>query len=174
MPDPIVEKGASVLHKKAKEVSKKLFGKELKDMVRRMSASLRSTEHGVAIAAPQIGLPYRIFVVRGFVIAGKKRSDEGADAEPDLPFVNPVITKVSRKKELMEEGCLSVPGYAGHIKRRTQATVRAQDSDGKKFERGGSGLLAQIFQHECDHLEGTLYIEKAEEVFEVKKEDEKA
>jgi peptide deformylase len=166
--DPIVVKGAPVLHKKTQEIPKELFGTaKLKDMIARMSASLRETEHGVAIAANQIGLPYRIFVVRGFVIEGKDRSNEDADRA----FINPKVTKVSRDKQLMEEACLSVPGYHGVIKRSLKATVRAYDEEGIRFERGASGLLAQIFQHECDHLEGILYIEKAEKVAEVPKDE---
>ena len=146
-----------------------MFGtKELQKLLARMSTSLRSTEHGVAIAANQIGLPWRIFVVRGFVIAGKERSD----GDPDIEFINPKITKLSRKKELMEEACLSVPGVHGNIKRALRATVEARDRSGKKFERGASGLLAQIFQHETDHLEGMLYVDKAEEVFENEPEED--
>ena len=167
--DPIVERGASVLKKEAQEVPKEMFGtKKLKDMIARMSASVRATEHGVAIAAPQIALPYRIFVVRGFVMEGKERSDE----EPDRAFINPKIVKASRKKEPMEEACLSVPGYHGIIKRSLQSTVRAYDEEGIRFERGASGLLAQVFQHECDHLDGILYVDKALKVMEVPKEEE--
>ncbi len=161
--DPIVVKGAPVLHKKTLEIPKELFGTaKLKDMIARMSASLRETEHGVAIAANQIGLPYRIFVVRGFVMEGKDRSLEDADRA----FINPTITKLARQKDLLEEACLSVPGYHGIIKRSLKATVRAYDEEGIRFERGASGLLAQIFQHECDHLDGILYIDKAEKVSE--------
>ena len=110
--DPIVEKGASVLHKKTQEVPKDMFGTaKLKDMVKRMSAALRGTEHGVAIAANQIGLHYNIFVVRGFVLEGKERSDEDADRA----FINPKITKIARKNELMDEAWVSVPGVDGII-----------------------------------------------------------
>jgi len=163
MPDTIATKGARVLAHKAKDLPKTMFGtKELDKLLSRMSAALRATEHGVAIAANQIDLTWRIFVVRGFVMAGKERSDEDKDVE----FVNPKITKLSRKKELLEEACLSVPGYHGNVKRALRATVEARDRNGKRFERGASGLLAQIFQHETDHLEGILYVDKAEEVFE--------
>lgn len=170
MADEIVLRGSTVLAEKTRDVPRDMFGgKELAKMVTRMGKALRATEHGVAIAANQIGLPYRIFVVRGFVIAGKER--EEGDKEADVAFVNPKITKLSRKKEVMEEACLSVPGYHGNIKRSLLATVKAQDMNGKKFERGASGLLAQVFQHECDHLDGVLYVDKAEEVFENPKEE---
>jgi len=173
MTDSIVTKGAPVLHRKAKAVPDSLFGtKELEDIIRRMSGSLRTTEHGVAIAAPQIDIPYRIFVVRGFVMEHNERDHEDADREPDVAFINPKIIKRSRKKELLDEACLSVPGYAGRVKRSFQASVLACDTEGICFERGASGLLAQIFQHECDHLDGILYTDKAEEVFEVVKEEE--
>jgi peptide deformylase len=173
MADDIVTKGAKILAEKTKEVPKDMFGtKELEKLVARMSASLRATEHGVAIAANQIGLPWRIFVVRGFVLENKERKDEGADDAPDAAFVNPKILKLSRKKELLEEACLSVPGFHGNIKRAVQASLKAQDTEGRRFERGASGLLAQIFQHETDHLDGILYVEKAEEVFENEKESD--
>ncbi len=170
--DPIVTKGAQVLSEPTKEVPKDLFGTaELKDIVRRMSATLRTKKHGVAIAANQIGIPYRIFVVRGFALEDKERSDE----DPDRAFINPQIVNLSRKKEPMEEGCLSVPGWYGQVKRALKATVRAYDEEGIRYERGSSGLLAQIFQHEHDHLEGVLFVEKATELVEIpaeKDEDE--
>lgn len=169
MTDPIVVTGAKILREKMKEVPKNLFGKaELRDIIARMSASLRETKYGVAIAANQIGIPYRIFVVRGFVLENKERHDENLkeNKDPDVAFINPKIVKISRKKEIVDEACLSVPGFHGTIKRALQATVRAYDLEGIRFERGGSGLLAQIFQHETDHLEGILYIDKAIEVVE--------
>ncbi len=169
MIDPIVITGAKVLKETTKEVPKSLFGtKKLEDMIARMSAALRTTKHGVAIAANQIDLPYRIFVVRGFVLEGKDRSDEDADRA----FINPKIVKTSRKKDTLEEACLSVPNKFGKVKRALQATVRAYDEEGIRFERGGSGLLAQIFQHEVDHLDGFLYTDRAEEVYEVKRGDD--
>lgn len=164
--DKIVIRGAKVLKEVAKEVPKELFGTpKLKSMLKRMSVSLRTTEHGVAIAANQIGLPYRIFVVRGFIMEGKERSAE-TDVFPDAAFVNPTIVRMSKKKELMDEACLSVPNWHGTVMRAPKASVRAYDEQGKKIERGGAGLVAQVFQHECDHLEGILYVEKAEEVFQ--------
>lgn len=158
MPDPIVTEGDPVLRGVAQEVPKKMFGTpELLDTLRRMSASLRATHNGVAIAAPQIGIPYRIFVVSGFVIAERERNFD----DPDVAFINPKILKLSKEKETMEEGCLSVPGLYGHIVRASKAKIRAYTKEGKRFERGASGLLAQIFQHEVDHLNGTLFIDTA-------------
>lgn len=159
MPDPIVTEGNPVLRQIAGPVPKDLFKTdELRTIVARMSASLRESVHGVAIAAPQIGIPYRIFVVSGFVITGRERNLE----DPDMVFINPTITRTSRKKMLVSgEGCLSVPNVYGTIERAEKATVRAYDVEGKKFERGGSELLAEIFQHEIDHLNGILFIDNA-------------
>lgn len=168
MIDPIVTEGDPVLRLKAKEVPKAMFkSKELADIIARMSASLHATPHGVAIAAPQIGISYRIFVVAGFAAAGVGRHDEGAMEIPDVAFINPVITKRSRKKIAIDgEGCLSVPHIYGTIKRSEKATVRAYDVNGAKFERGGSELMAEIFEHECDHLDGILFIDKATNIHE--------
>lgn len=157
MPHPFVVTGdAPVLRNPAQPVPKEMFkSKELARITARMLEALRGEPHGVAIAAPQVGEPYQIFAVRGFVMKNMERSDD----EGDVVFINPKITRVSKKKELMEEGCLSIPGVYGRVSRSTKATVRAQDETGKKFERGGSDLLAQIFQHEVDHLTGTLFID---------------
>lgn len=163
MADPIVTEGAPVLREMAEEVPKEMFGtKELKDIVSKMSASLRETQNGVAIAAPQIGISYRIFVVSGFVIENNDRNME----DPDMVFINPTIKKLSKEKEKMEEGCLSVPGLYGNTERSLKATVVAYDIEGNKFERGGSGLLAQIFQHETDHLNGILFNDHATDLHE--------
>ncbi len=158
-PTPIVTAGAPVLRVVAPEVPKELFGtKELTGILSAMEASLRSAEFGVAIAAPQIGVSYRIFTVRGFVVAGNERNDD----DPDVVFINPKIVNSSRKKiSVTGEGCLSVPNVYGTIERAEKVTVVAHDASGKKFQRGGSELLAEIFQHEVDHLNGVLFIDHA-------------
>lgn len=157
----IVTQGNPVLREIAPEVPQSMFGSdELKKIIADMSEALRATRHGVAIAAPQIGVSLRIFVVSGFVVSGNERNHD----DPDVVFINPKLKKVSRKKEEMDEGCLSVPEMYGKTVRATQASVVAYDVDGNKFERGGSGLLAQIFQHECDHLNGVLFVDHARDV----------
>ncbi len=130
-----------------------------------MSGALATCDDGVALAAPQIGISLRIFIVSGRVFV-----DEGATPEPDAVFINPVITKRSKKLLTLDEGCLSVRWLYGKTRRSDKVTVEAQDSDGNKFTWNGSGLLAQIFQHEIDHLEGILFIDHATEVEEIKPE----
>ncbi len=155
----IVVNGAPVLRAIAREVPKSMFkSPELKALLARMSDELRNTELGVAIAAPQIDESWRIFVVRGFVMRDKQRSPE----DEDVAFINPILLRASKKKVAFDgEGCLSVPDVWGTTQRSTKAVVRAHDMTGKKFERGGTGLMAQIFQHEIDHLNGILFIDHA-------------
>jgi peptide deformylase len=120
--------------------------------------------NGVAIAAPQIGVALRIFLVHD-TNASKEEREEGQEL-PDLVAINPKIVKVSSKKHIVGEGCLSVPEHYGAVRRSTHATIRAFDENGKAYERGAGGLLAQIFQHEVDHLDGILFIDRAEKVWD--------
>lgn len=166
----IVTEGDPVLRKKALPVPKELFNsKELSDIIYAMTKALRKTSHGVAIAAPQIGISYRIFVVRGFVMEGHEKND----FDFDVAFINPEIIKNSKEKTSIDgEGCLSVPGMYGTVERYEKTKVRAYDLRGSKFERGGSGLLAEIFQHEIDHLNGILFIDHATNLKKVEDEHE--
>lgn len=158
------------LRGKASPVAQADFGTpKLREIISRMSEALALQDDGVAIAAPQIGLPIRMFVVSGKVLRKKK---DGTQAS-DRAFINPEIINTSKKKEWMEEGCLSVRWLYGEVERYTKATVRAQDENGKFFTLGGGKLLSQIYQHETDHLNGTLFIDKAENVREMHPEEEK-
>lgn len=163
---PIVQKGDPVLGKPAALVPiSEITSPKIQKIIKDMKTALGREADGAAIAAPQIGVPLRIFVVSGKILRRTDSEDEATP--PDITFINPVITKISKTKRLMDEGCLSVRGYYGMIERATKATVQAHDEWGKSFMRGGSGLLAQVFQHECDHLEGILFVEKARETWRV-------
>ncbi|MBP9855769.1 MAG: peptide deformylase [Candidatus Pacebacteria bacterium] len=163
----IVQQEAAVLRQQAQEVPVgKIVSPEIKKVLKAMSAALAKEEDGVAIAAPQIGVSMRIFVVSGRLI-----TEEGEKLKDDLIFINPVIKSASKKKVAMDEGCLSVRWLYGKVKRADKATVEAYDEQGKKFTRHGSGLWAQIFQHEIDHLDGILFIDKASDLTEMKPED---
>lgn len=116
---------------------------------------------GVAIAAPQIGVPLRIFLVEDMNADRKEKS-----VIPQMVAINPEIIKVSSKRKIVGEGCLSVPQEYGAVSRALRARIRAYDEKGKLFEYGGSGLLAQIFQHEVDHLDGILFVDRAEKVWD--------
>jgi peptide deformylase len=166
----IVQRDNPILHKKAKTVPLADIGSAyIQKVIADMSAAMNSQKDGIAIAAPQIGSPLRIFVVSGDLLkqADKTYTGDGGN----LIFINPEITKLSRDKKDMEEGCLSVRWLYGRVKRSTRATLRAYNEKGVRIERGASGLLAQIFQHETDHLNGELFIDKAEQVWQMSEEE---
>ena len=172
----ILQKKEKVLRKIAKEVAvSDIKTAKIKKILKEMLSALRSQKDGVAIAAPQIGYSIRIFAVSGRIfsknflktkeeILSSQESDKKEEKAKDLIFVNPKIFKLSREKEWVPEGCLSVRPLYGKTWRSKKATVIAYDENGKKFTRGASGLLAQIFQHETDHLNGILFIDHAKDI----------
>lgn len=167
----IVQHGDPVLRELAQTVPvKDIKSEKIQKILQDMKEALASQKDGVAIAAPQIGIPLRIFVVSGTILknVNKEKYPDGQD----MVFINPDILKLSKKKVELEEGCLSVRWLYGKIKRSTQATIKAYNERGEKIERGASGLLAQIFQHETDHLNGVLFIDKAYDVEEIMPEDD--
>lgn len=111
----------------------------------------------VAIAAPQIGVSKRLFLIED--------QSTDRDALPSFIAINPTIIKTSKKTHTVGEGCLSVPDYYGLVKRHRNVVLRATNEHGEAFERGAGGLLAQIIQHECDHLDGILFTDRAERVW---------
>lgn len=160
MKDPVVQVGSEVLRRKAKPVAKKdIASPQIKRLISRMKKVLKGEEYGVAIAAPQVGQSLRIFVVAGRAQLPED-APEGAPVPPDLTFINPELTRLSRAKKEMSEGCLSVRGKYGTVLRHEKATVKALDEDGKPFTYNGTGLMAHIFQHEYDHLDGLLYVDR--------------
>ena len=178
----ILQKNEKILRQTAEEVPiRGIKTSKINRILKEMSEALKSQSDGVAIAAPQIGYSLRIFVVSGKIfnknfISNRKEKFSGErpmdDIEKvkeeikDFVFINPKISKLSREKEWMPEGCLSVRPLYGKTFRSVKATVVAYDENGKKFTRGASGLLAQIFQHETDHLKGILFIDHAKDVKE--------
>ncbi len=111
----------------------------------------------VAIAAPQIGVSKRMFLIE----------DQSTDKErlPTIIAINPRFKKLSKKTHVVGEGCLSVPDTYGVVRRHTNVTLEALDEHGKPFSRGAGGLLAQIMQHEYDHLDGILFTDRAERIW---------
>lgn len=165
---PIVQKGEPVLRNIAEPVDPEhISSPEIQQVLADMREALESQEDGVALAAPQIGISLRIFII------APKVFEEGTGKEPEhLVYINPEVIKRSRKKSEMTEGCLSVRPWYGAVVRSEKARVRALDEHGNRFEYGGSDLLAQIFQHEIDHLDGILFIDKATHLEELPQEKE--
>lgn len=171
----ILQRNEPVLRKTAENIPvEDITTPKIQNILSEMIEALDSQDDGVAIAAPQIGYALRIFVVSKKVESIMKEEKSGKFEEPlseqkgkDLVFINPVIKKVSKERKIVEEGCLSVRYLYGKVSRATKVKVEAYDENGKKFERGGTGLLAQIFQHETDHLDGVLFIDKATDLEEI-------
>ncbi len=159
----IIQQDNKILRAIADEVSiKEISGNKIQEILRDMSEALASQHDGVAIAAPQIAVSLRIFLVNPQVYDTMK-----TDGPRPLVFINPRILKMSRDRKAMSEGCLSVRPWYGKVKRASKATVEAWDERGEKFTIDGVGLLAQIFQHEIDHLNGVLFIDKAKDLREL-------
>lgn len=112
--------------------------------------------NGLGLAAPQVGKSLRVFVT-------------GVE-ETISAFINPEIKDFSREKTLFEEGCLSVRNIWGPVVRPKKLTIKAFNEEGKPIKIRAKGLLARVIQHEMDHIEGILFIDKAEELFEIKDE----
>jgi peptide deformylase len=166
----IVQRTEPILREIAREVPLSDIGTaKLNQVIEDMKTAMNAQKDGVAIAAPQIGVSLRMFIISGQLLSQADRKYTGE--RKDLVFINPVITKRSKDKKDVEEGCLSVRWLYGKIRRSTRVTLTAIDENGNKIERGATGLLAQIFQHETDHLDGVLFIDNAKEVWEMTEEE---
>ena len=158
----LVPENHPALHQIAEEITAEEFTNGfVAKLVKDLRAALKTYNvegfTAVAIAAPQIGVSKRLFLI-------EDQSDD-RDSLPSLVAANPILTKLSKKTHVVGEGCLSVPDYYGEVRRHKNVTMRATDETGQEYERGAGGLLAQIMQHEIDHLDGILFIDRAERVW---------
>ena len=154
---PIVQNGHVALRTTATSINEAEFNStELQSILSDMHESLATQNDGVALAAPQLGITKRIFVVAPFIF------DEPEHEQ--LVYINPTITHQSKKTKWKHEGCLSCRWQVGDVERHLETTVTAFDTDGNMFTRTGDGLLAHIFQHETDHLDGILFVDKARDL----------
>ena len=160
----IVQKGNKVLREKTKEVPlEHIKNAEIRNIIEKLKQAIARIEEAVAAAAPQIGRSLRIFVVSGYAVNPQKSPDEKKDKKDYgfIVFINPKILKKSHEQITLSEGCLSVEGVYGMIKRSEKIKVEAYNENGKKFIKSGAGLFAQVIQHEMDHLDGILFSDKA-------------
>ena len=166
----IVQASDPILRKKASDVRPEDIGTpRIKKIIADMIATVDSQKDGIAIAAPQIGESLRIFVVSAKIM--READPKFKSAADHLVFINPQILRLSKKMQDIEEGCLSVRWKYGWVKRAQKATLSALDENGREFERGASGILAQVFQHETDHLEGRLFTDTARDVHDLPPEE---
>ena len=157
----------SFLRLKAKPVKK--FDKELQTLIDDMFETMYN-EPGVGLAAPQIGESLRLVVIE---YAEEPEDENAPEPKPKrYVLVNPEI--VEKSEEMVEgmEGCLSVPGLIGKVDRHEKITVKALTRHGKPQKVKAEGWIARIFQHEMDHLDGILYIDRASEIYEPVTEDD--
>ncbi len=152
----IYKLGEEILRKKCEPVA------EITDHLREIFNEMFETmldANGVGLAAPQVGIAERFFVVI-------------ADDDVRRVFVNPQIISTSSEMCDYEEGCLSIPGFNENIRRPEKITVQALDENGKSFTLEADGLLARIIQHENDHLDGIVYIDRGDPNFAAKVSDQ--
>ncbi|RIX49929.1 peptide deformylase [Paenibacillus nanensis] len=147
----IVKEPDPVLREVAREVTK--FNDNLKKLLKDMAETMYDAE-GVGLAAPQIGISKRVIVV-----------DVG-DENGLVEMVNPVIVEQDGE-QFGPEGCLSIPNINGDVRRADRIVVEGQNSDGEKFTVHASGFFARAFQHEIDHLNGILFTDIAESVYDI-------
>ena len=144
---PIVRYGESVLHQPARPVDE--ITPEIQTLIDDMIETMYAAP-GIGLAAPQIGIPLRLFVVD--LSLGRERNDL-------MVFVNPEFVELEGV-QLEEEGCLSVPGFNATVARPMRAVVRGLDRNGTPRTAEGTELLARAFQHEMDHLDGKLFLDR--------------
>ena len=143
LPDQILRTKAEAVD--PKEITSDYYQKLVDEMIRVMH------EHnGIGLAAPQVGVSERVIIVN--------------HADGDLPVFNPELSEFSWRKITDEEGCLSIPGVYGLVKRHYKLRVRGFDRSGNSLDMPAAGLLARGFQHEVDHINGVLFIDKVEKI----------
>jgi len=157
----IVTNPAPVLRQKARKVSS--FGADLQKLIDDMVETMRVAP-GVGLAAPQVDVPLRVIVVEF-----GDEEDEEAPAKL-YSLVNPEVIKASAETDMGTEGCLSIPGFVGDVDRPVSVTIKGLNRRGKPMRIKAKGWLARIFQHEIDHLDGVLFIDRAEKVWKVEEE----
>jgi peptide deformylase len=152
----IVTVPEKILRRKARKVTN--FDGDLQTLIDDMVETMREAP-GVGLAAPQVNVPMRVIVV-------EFGDEEDVDAPARLfTVVNPVITRPSNEAVLGVEGCLSIPGIIGDVERPDSVIVKGQNRNGQSFKIKARGWLARIFQHEVDHLNGVLYVDRAERIW---------
>jgi peptide deformylase len=149
---PIMVLGNPVLRQKARKVSR--IDRSIAKLVEDMIETMRDAP-GVGLAAPQIGVPLQVAVI---------------ETEPEhvQVIVNPEIVKLEGE-HVLDEGCLSVPGYWAKVKRGERVTVKARDLKGKEIRLTGEGLFGQALQHEIDHLNGMVYVDRLDSLDELRR-----
>ncbi len=157
LPDP-------VLRRKSKRVG--IIGESTKKLIADMLESIHAVPGRVGLAAPQVGVSLRVIVI------SIPPEEEGEEAE-DIILINPEIIKCSGER-VIEEACLSIPGYHAEVKRAESVSVKGRNPSGKEVRIKAKELLAQALEHEIDHLNGVLYIDHLESMDKLQKVEPEA
>lgn len=144
-PDPVLRQKA----KRVRNIDTSIH-KLIKDMLETMHDA-----PGVGLAAPQVGVPLRVIVI-------------GIPEQDDFALINPEVVK-TKGERVVSEGCLSIPGYIGQLKRAESVTVKGRDPSGKEVRIKAEELLAQALEHEIDHVNGVLYVDRLESEDDLRK-----
>lgn len=161
-PPPIVAAGDPVLRRPADPVDGQLSDELLARLIAAMRAAMHAAP-GVGLAAPQIGVPLRLAVIEDAAnVSEEVRAARGRVPQPFRVLVNPAYEGVGAARAAFYEGCLSVPGYQAVVARHARVRLRALDELGRAVDEEFTGWPARIVQHETDHLNGTLYLDRAE------------
>ncbi|HUW10326.1 MAG TPA: peptide deformylase [Anaerolineae bacterium] len=138
------------------------FGPALQRLADDMLETMRD-EPGIGLAANQIGVSQRVIVVE------LTKDEDDPQSGRTYVVVNPKIARSGREQEEMEEGCLSVPGVVGDVWREVEITVKGQDLQGKKIRIKARDMLARVFQHEMDHLDGIVFIDRIDDPAKIRR-----
>lgn len=148
------------LRQKARRV--RHFGEGLQKLADDMVETMR-TAPGIGLAATQLGVMERVFV------AELQEDEEDPQSGKLFVLVNPEFVRIGSEEEEHEEGCLSIPGYVGDVRRATWVTVKGQDLKGREVRVKAYSMLARVFQHEMDHLDGVLFIDRVDSPDKIRK-----
>jgi peptide deformylase len=156
---PIVQFGDPVLRTKTKPLTlAQIRSGPIQKLIPLMFYTMRNI--GVGLAAPQVGLPLRLAVIEVKPLAHRTE----VEPFPKTVVINPIITSYSKKQSPKWEGCLSLRNVAAEAMRSESVTVRYLDQKGKPHTKKFTGFTAQVFQHEIDHLNGTLYVDRVKDI----------
>ena len=171
----IVTVPSPVLREKAKPVRQ--ITPDIETLIDNMIETMREAP-GVGLAAPQVGVGIQVIVVEYAEGSENDKAEADGDTEPApkpkklYAVMNPEITRQSKETELGNEGCLSIPDYMGEVERYNTVTVKGIDRHGRSFKLKTKGWMARIFQHEIDHINGVLFIDRTDKVWKVEPDEE--
>tara|TARA_Y100001954_G_scaffold71254_1_gene78111 strand:- start:9927 stop:10451 length:525 start_codon:yes stop_codon:yes gene_type:complete len=161
--------GHPLLRQAAENVAyDEIKSEEFSQLIRDMYDTMKQ-EGGIGIAAPQIGVSKQVAIIE---LPEDSERYEEVEKTPLLVIINPVLTVLDNEKKGYWEGCLSVPGLRGYVERPQKIKVEFTDLDLKKQTLELDGFLATVFQHELDHLSGTLYVDKIKDTKHLSYEEE--